>query len=130
MGVYVGGTQEYMFDETIKFKTQGEGSKQVEIDKQVNPKDYMIEILDKNQCNFYLFLLSNLSKRGMGGTKRLGVLPKRKVHTHTNILLNYNKQIHRGRYKNTHSHIHTPKQITQHQKKTFYSTTKSITIRQ
>ena len=32
----------------------------------------------------------------------------------------YNKQIDRGHYKNTehnkHSHIHAPKQITQHQK--------------
>jgi len=38
----------------------------------------------------------------MGGTKRLGLhkgaSQKKNTHTHTNILLNYNKQLHRGHY--------------------------------
>ena len=76
----------------------------------------------------------------MGGIQKArpaqGCLPREKytrTYKITNMLLNYNKQIHVGCYKNTehnkHSHMRAPKQITQHQKKkkTFYSTTKSIT---
>ena len=60
----------------------------------------------------------------MGGNKRLGLhkgaSQKKSTHTHTNLLLNYNKQIQKGHYNNNtehNKHSHAPKQITQHQKK-------------
>jgi len=64
----------------------------------------------------------------MGGTKRLGLHKDASQEKNTHSL-NYNKQIQRRHYKNTehnkHNHIHAPKQTTQHQKITNYTTPKN-----